>query len=136
RMTPPMEHFPLFANLQDRPCLVVGGGEVALRKIRQLRKAGARVTVNAPDLAPGVAALAEAGEIRVEQRPFDPALVPDHWLVVAATGNRAVNAGVAAAAGAACRFCNVVDDPAHSSFISPSVVDRSPLVIAVSSGGH
>jgi uroporphyrin-III C-methyltransferase/precorrin-2 dehydrogenase/sirohydrochlorin ferrochelatase len=135
-MTPPMEHFPLFANLRDRPCLVVGGGEVALRKVRQLHKAGARVTVNAPDLAPGVAALAEAGEIRVERRPFDPALVPAHWLVVAATGDRAVNAGVAAAADAAHRFCNVVDDPEHSSFISPSVVDRSPLLIAVSSGGH
>jgi uroporphyrin-III C-methyltransferase/precorrin-2 dehydrogenase/sirohydrochlorin ferrochelatase len=131
-----MNLFPLFADLTGRPCLVVGGGEVARRKVELLLKAGAQVTVNAPDFGEAITALAAAGRVRLQVGAFDPALIPQHWLVVAATPDGAVNRAVAAAADAATRFCNVVDGPEDSSFISPSVVDRSPIVVAVSSGGE
>ena len=133
---PPMDHLPLFATLTSQPCLVVGGGAVAERKVRQLRAAGARVTVNAPQLSSALEALAAAGDIQVERRPFDADLVDTHLLVIAATSDREVNHDVARVAAVARRLCNVVDDPAASTFISPSVVDRTPLIIAVSSGGR
>lgn len=131
-----MQHFPLFASLTGQPCLVVGGGVVGERKVKQLLAAGARVTVNAPELAPGLQAAQARGEVQWVRGPFDATLVPHQLLVIAATSDRDVNHAVAAAAAAALRLCNVVDDPEHSSFISPSVVDRSPLLIAVSSGGQ
>jgi uroporphyrin-III C-methyltransferase/precorrin-2 dehydrogenase/sirohydrochlorin ferrochelatase len=131
-----MRYLPLFASVAGQPCLVVGGGAVASRKALQLAAAGARVTVNAPDLAPELAAAAADGRLRLAPGPFDPRLVADALLVVAATSDPAVNQAVAAEARRALRLCNVVDDPAASSYISPSVVDRSPLVIAVSSGGE
>lgn len=131
-----MHHFPIFASLDGLPCLVVGGGAVAERKVRDLRAAGACVTVNAPELSPRLNAAATAGQIRAIRRPFDSSLVAGHLLVIAATDDKAVNRAVSVAARMAQRLCNVVDDPALSTWISPAVVDRSPITIAVSSGGH
>ncbi|MEQ1802944.1 MAG: siroheme synthase CysG [Gammaproteobacteria bacterium] len=131
-----MHYLPIFAALTGQPCLVVGGGLVAERKVLQLLAAGARVTVNAPDLTPGLEAARAAGRIDVERRAFDAALIPRQLLVIAATNDRAVNHAVAESSRAALRLCNVVDDPAVSTWISPSIVDRSPLLIAVSSGGQ
>jgi uroporphyrin-III C-methyltransferase/precorrin-2 dehydrogenase/sirohydrochlorin ferrochelatase len=131
-----MDYFPLFADLHHRPCLIVGGGAVAARKVRQLRRAGARVTVNAPELTAELQSLAEAGEIAHASRDFDPALIHTHLLIIAATDDRQTNHAVAAAARASQRLCNVVDDGPACTFIVPSVVDRSPLLIAVSSGGQ
>ncbi len=131
-----MQYLPIFASLSGQPCLVVGGGHVAERKVAQLLAAGARVTVNAPQLSPGLKADAEAGRIDLVLRPFDPSLVPFQLLVIAATDDRAVNHAVAESARIALRLCNVVDDPEVSTFISPSIVDRSPLLVAVSSGGQ
>ncbi|MGI9331406.1 MAG: siroheme synthase CysG [Gammaproteobacteria bacterium] len=131
-----MDYFPLFADLKNRPCLIVGGGAVASRKLRQLRRAGARVTVNAPELTHELKELAETGEIAHAAGEFDPALVHKNLLIIAATDDRETNHAVAAAARAAQRLCNVVDDGPACSFIVPSVVDRSPLLIAVSSGGQ
>ena len=92
-----MNHFPLFAALRDRPCLVVGGGEVAARKTAALMRAGARVTVISPDLCAGLAQHADAGRIEHIPGNFDPALVANRMLIVAATSDREVNARVAAA---------------------------------------
>lgn len=131
-----MDHFPLFARIAHQPCLVVGGGVVALRKARELLRAGARVTVNAPELHAGIRELARAGALRVEQRPFTASLVAESLLVIAATDDRDINAAVAAAASAQYRLCNVVDDGDASSFIFPAVVERSPVMVAISSGGH
>ncbi len=132
----PMDQLPIFVTLQGQSCLVVGGGDVAERKVRQLLAAGAAVTVNSPQLSAGLQALLDAQQITVARRAFDASLIDTHLLVYAATSDRAVNHAVAAAAGTALRLCNVVDDPAHSSFISPSIVDRSPLIVAISSGGR
>jgi len=131
-----MTHFPLFADLKDQPCLVVGGGEVAARKTGRLLEASARVTINAPQLGPELAALASAGEIRHIASEFDPELITRHLLIIAATSDRDVNRRVADAAATHQRLCNVVDDGELSSCVLPAVVDRAPIVIAVGSNGQ
>lgn len=130
-----MTLFPLFADLQGRRALVVGGGAVATRKAQSLLEAGAQVTVGAPELDPALARLAADGRLAHLRGSFEPAWLDGAWLVIAATDDRAVNAAVNAAAQARQVFCNVVDDPQLSSFQVPSVVDRSPLVVAISSSG-
>jgi uroporphyrin-III C-methyltransferase/precorrin-2 dehydrogenase/sirohydrochlorin ferrochelatase len=130
-----MHHLPLFAKIEDRPVLVVGGGAMAERRVALLRKAGAAVTVLAPELTAGLAELASQGAVRHLPRAWDAEPLEPYWLVVAATGERAVNAAVAAAATAAKRLVNVVDDPALCTFIMPAIVDRSPVTIAIGSGG-
>ena len=130
-----MEYLPLFLDVRDRAVVVVGGGTVALRKIELLRSAGARVTVIAPLLAPPVRDLAARGDIAVVYSSFVPEQLAGAALVIAATDDNAVNAAVAAAARARGLWVNVVDDVAESTFIVPSIVDRSPIVVAVSSGG-
>ena len=132
-----MDYLPLFANVTGRAVLLVGGGDVALRKARLLRDAGARLTVVSPDLHADLQALqAEAPDSVwwIADR-FAPQHLVGQRLVIAATDDHAVNAAVAEAADAAGLWVNVVDDPAHSTFIFPSIIDRSPLVVAVSSGG-
>ena len=130
-----MEYLPLFLDVRDRAVVVVGGGTVALRKIELLRSAGARVTVIAPLLAPPVRDLAARSDIAVVYSSFVPEQLAGAALVIAATDDNAVNAAVAAAARARGLWVNVVDDVAESTFIVPSIVDRSPIVVAVSSGG-
>ncbi|HHQ13729.1 MAG TPA: uroporphyrinogen-III C-methyltransferase [Chromatiales bacterium] len=131
-----MDYFPIFTELRGRPCLVVGGGPVALRKARQLLRAGARVTVNAPAIEPPLAALTRRGELRYVDNRFDPALIPEHWLIIAATGESSVNREIARLSAEHFRFCNVVDDGDASGCILPAVIDRSPVVVAISSGGR
>ncbi|NQD36339.1 uroporphyrinogen-III C-methyltransferase [Permianibacter sp. IMCC34836] len=131
-----MDYFPLFLNLHGRPVLVVGGGAVAARKIDLLRTAGARVTVGAPELLPELAALVSTGTLQWQQGEFDRNWLPHNTLVIAATDDRAVNARVARGAEALNIPVNVVDDPELSRFIVPAIVDRSPLLIAISSGGR
>ncbi|MBT8442951.1 MAG: siroheme synthase CysG [Gammaproteobacteria bacterium] len=131
-----MNQFPLFADLRNRRCLVIGGGEVASRKIELLLRSGARVSVNAPELNTALARHAATGRIEHIPGRFEPALVADAILVIAATSDRDVNARVADAAASMHRLCNVVDDAELSSCIIPAIVDRSPIVIAVGTGGE
>lgn len=126
---------PLFVDLRGRSCLVVGGGTVAARKVDALLTVGAAVDVVAPALGTALAGLAQAGHIVHHAREFAVTDVDGRVLVIAATGTRAVNAGVAAAAQAAGRLVNVVDDPALSGAIFPSIVRRGELTVAVSTGG-
>lgn len=130
-----MRYFPLFLDLQQQPVLVVGGGVVAGRKVRLLRGSGARVRVVAPRLDVTLRRQAERAEIEHLARDFADGDVNGHRLVIAATGDRSVNRAVAAAAQARGVFVNVVDDASDSSAIMPAIVDRSPLLIAISSGG-
>ncbi|MBO9330343.1 sirohydrochlorin ferrochelatase [Achromobacter sp. HZ01] len=130
-----MKLFPIFADLKDRRVVVVGGGAVAERKTLALLEASADVVVGAPELTPALAALAAEGRIRHLAGRFDPAWLDDAWLTVAATDDREANAAVSQAAGERRLFCNVVDDPELSSFQVPSIVDRSPLIVAISSSG-
>ncbi|MFO3703837.1 NAD(P)-dependent oxidoreductase [Xanthomonas codiaei] len=130
-----MPLFPLFANLQGRAVLVIGGGEVATRKVLALLKAGARIRLYAHALSPELAALMQAGRFEQLGGDFDPAWIDTVWLVVAATDDTALNQRVAAAAGARQRLVNVVDDAELSTYQVPAIVDRDPLVIAISSAG-
>lgn len=130
-----MDYLPIFCRLDNKPVLLVGGGEVAERKARLLLDAGAQLTVVAPELDPELAELAANGTIEWLAGEFAPAQLTGKWLVVAATDRREVNALVYQSANQARIFANVVDDPKRSSFIMPSIIDRSPLMVAISSGG-
>ncbi|MFQ2133192.1 siroheme synthase CysG [Aeromonas hydrophila] len=130
-----MDYLPIFCRLDNKPVLLVGGGEVAERKARLLLDAGAQLTVVAPELDPELAELAANGSIEWLAGEFEPAQLAGKWLVVAATDRREVNALVYQSANQARIFANVVDDPKRSSFIMPSIIDRSPLMVAISSGG-
>ena len=128
-----MDYLPMFARLEGRPVLLVGGGEVALRKARLLLAAGARLTLVSPELEPEFHEF--AGRFTHVAARFDPAHLAGQILVVAATDDLEVNALVYHSANELGLFVNVVDDPERSSFIFPSIIDRSPLMVAVSSGG-
>ncbi|ELB2790557.1 siroheme synthase CysG [Aeromonas hydrophila] len=130
-----MDYLPIFCRLDNKPVLLVGGGEVAERKARLLLDAGAQLTVVAPELDPELAELAANGSIEWLAGEFVPQQLTGKWLVVAATDRREVNALVYQSANLARIFANVVDDPKRSSFIMPSIIDRSPLMVAISSGG-
>ena len=130
-----MDHLPIFCQLRGRACLLVGGGDVAERKARLLLEAGALVTVNALEFTPQFQAWAQQGMLTLEQGPFSPSLLDVSWLAIAATDDDAVNQQVSDAAESRRIFCNVVDAPKQASFIMPSIIDRSPLMVAVSSGG-
>jgi len=130
-----MRYFPIFVDLSQRPCLLVGGGEVALRKARLLVDAGARLSVCAPRLHTDFASLGHPEQVNHLAQAFEPRMLGGHYLVIAATDDPATNAFVSRAAEAAGILVNVVDDPAHCSFITPAIVDRSPVIVAISSGG-
>ncbi len=130
-----MDYFPVFAKISDRRCLVVGGGAVAERKIHMLRKAQAGVTVISPDLSPSLRELHLAGDLVWIERRFRPADISEFDLIIAATSDEAVNQEVSRVARRERRLVNVVDAPALSNFISPAIVDRTPLVVAISSSG-
>jgi uroporphyrin-III C-methyltransferase/precorrin-2 dehydrogenase/sirohydrochlorin ferrochelatase len=131
-----MDYLPVFLQLRDRPVLVVGGGRVAARKVELLRRTGAKITVVAPVLADDVRELAAKGELHYVNTVFSPGHVTGTVAVVAATGVPEVNAAVSAAAREQNIPVNVVDDPVASTFIFPAIVDRSPILIAISSGGQ
>ncbi len=130
-----MDYFPLFAQLKGRPILVVGGGVVALRKVRQLLKADAEIHLCARELNSELAQWVSEGQLQHQHTSFSPELLDDKWLVIAATDDPVVNAEVAEAAEERRVFINAVDDLDNSSMIFPSIVDRSPLVVAISSSG-
>ncbi|MFK3707901.1 siroheme synthase CysG [Klebsiella sp. NPDC088457] len=126
---------PLFAGLKNRPVLVIGGGEIAARKIMFLRRAGASVQVVAEALSQEIAGLVARQEIQWRAREFEERQIDDVFLVIAATEDDALNQRVSAAANARYRLVNVVDNQPLCSAVFPSIVDRSPLLIAIFSGG-
>ena len=127
--------YPLFAALQGRAVLVVGGGEVAARKTAALLAAGAYVSVGAPTLDTRLARWVGEGKVRHLPGIFQEQWLDTVWLAIAATDDRTVNARVAAAAHGRHIWTNVVDDAQLSAFHVPTVIDRSPLLVAISSGG-
>src|SRR6266850_2770863 len=130
------DYFAAFLDLRGRRCLVVGGGEIGERKARTLLQSGAQVTVVSPAVTRGLAALAAVGRIVERRRPFGRSDLRGCALVVAATGDPAVDDAVAALARRARVLVNVVDRPERCDFILPSVLQRGELQIAVSTGGR
>ncbi len=130
-----MDYLPVFVGVRGRNCIVVGGGEVASRKVGMLLRAGAKVRVIAPELCADLAQQHSRGEIEWAAANFIADDLIAALLVVAATDDAAVNRSVFEAADARNMLVNVVDAPHLCSFIFPSIIDRSPIVVAVSSGG-
>jgi uroporphyrin-III C-methyltransferase/precorrin-2 dehydrogenase/sirohydrochlorin ferrochelatase len=127
-----MDYLPIFADVRNKLCMVVGGGEVAKRKAGVLLDAGARVRVVAPQIDSAL-----AGQQRVEAivARFEAQHLDGVALVIAATNDRSVNRQVSELAHGRNIPVNVVDDPELCSFIMPAILDRSPLMVAFSSGG-
>lgn len=130
-----MDYFPVFLKLKDQPCLVVGAGEIAARKIELLARAGAKVTVIANEISPTVLSLQTTHNLILLQKSFSPADLGEFRLVVSATDNTETNFLVAKTATEQNIPVNVVDSPELCSFIFPAIIDRSPVIAAVSSGG-
>jgi uroporphyrin-III C-methyltransferase/precorrin-2 dehydrogenase/sirohydrochlorin ferrochelatase len=131
----PVDYFPAFLDLRGRSCLVVGGGSVALRKVRLLNAAGAHITIVAPEINDALIETAANNGHQIVAREFRPSDVLQRWLVVSATGDPEVERSVHQFATDAGIFCNGVDDIANCSYITPAIVDRGPVVVAISSGG-
>jgi uroporphyrin-III C-methyltransferase / precorrin-2 dehydrogenase / sirohydrochlorin ferrochelatase len=129
-----MDYLPIFQDVRDKPCLVVGGGATAARKVGSLLRAGAAVSIVSPNLVDALSIKADAGEVRHIARPFEPSDIMGNRLVIAATDDRAVNRRVAELAREHEIPVNVVDDPDACTFLLPSIVDRSPVVVAISTG--
>ncbi|HEY2679306.1 MAG TPA: siroheme synthase CysG [Steroidobacteraceae bacterium] len=130
-----MNYFPVFFDLKALKVLVVGGGEVALRKVMLLERTGAAITLVAPDIHPELLARADAGTIKTETREFIPPDLEGARLVIVATSRRAVNRWIATLSEARGIPVNVVDDREASRFIVPAIIDRDPVMVAVSTGG-
>ena len=130
-----MDYFPLFLKLKQQNCLVIGAGEVAARKIELLARAGAIITVIANEISPTVASMQNTHQLTIIEKAFDKADINGFRLVVSATNNSSTNEWVADTATKCNVLVNVVDNPALCSFIFPAIIDRSPVIAAVSSGG-
>ncbi|HUT41038.1 MAG TPA: siroheme synthase CysG [Gammaproteobacteria bacterium] len=130
-----MDYLPIFLKVRERPCLVVGGGKVAARKVALLLRAGARVTVVSPQSCAEVASQTAGSNVTCVERTFQPADIGGMVLAIAATDDVAVNRQVYELATQQGIPVNVVDNPALCSFIVPSIIDRSPVQVAVSTGG-
>jgi uroporphyrin-III C-methyltransferase/precorrin-2 dehydrogenase/sirohydrochlorin ferrochelatase len=130
-----MDYFPVFFDLQSQKVLIVGGGEVALRKLALLERTGAALKVVAPKVLPDFEARAAAGRIALAQREFVPQDLDGARLVIVATSRRAVNRWIATLSEARAIPVNVVDDREASRFIVPAIIDRKPVLVAVATMG-
>ena len=131
-----MRYFPALLDLQGKLCVVVGGGRVAERKVRSLLKAGALVKVISPEITPSLFRLELKGKIIHHPRSFRSGDLAGAFLSIAATDDRATNERVSRKALGLKIPVNVVDDPARSSFIVPSLVEKGSLLVAISTSGQ
>ena len=130
-----MNYFPAFFDLTAQKVLIVGGGEVALRKLALLLRSGAKIIVVAPKILPEISELAAVGKIQAVEREFLPGDLDGARLVIVATSRRAVNRWIASLSEARGIPVNVVDDREASRFIVPALIDRDPVLVAISTGG-
>lgn len=130
-----MQYYPIFLDLNTHPCLVIGGGLVAERKVESLLQARAQVTVISPTLTPRLQSWAADHAITVHERLYRPGDLSGFALVFAATHDEELHRRVAAEARAAGVLLNVVDRPALCSFIVPAVISQGDLTLAISTGG-
>jgi len=130
-----MDFLPIFLDIKDQDCLVIGGGNIAARKVFLLRRSGGKVTVVAPELADALKQQVENGEVSHIAKEFDNDDIQSQRVVIAATDNPEVNKRVSEIAKEKNIPVNVVDTPEHCTFVVPSIIDRDPVIVAVSSGG-
>jgi len=128
-------YYPVMLDITGRRCLVVGGGEVAARKVEALLACGARPTVVAPEVTGALAGLAAAGAIEIQRRAYQPGDLEGAFLVIAASDDPDVNAAAYREASSRGILVNVVDNPAQCTFLVPSVVRRGRITVAISTSG-
>ena len=128
--------FPMMVRLQDRKCLVVGGGKVAQEKVAGLLAHGAKITVVSPNVTPAIERQVQAGVLLWKKRRFSSRDLAGAFLVIAATDSPAVNSATFEASKQRGVLCNAVDDPENCDFFYPAVVRRGPLQIAISTNGQ
>jgi siroheme synthase-like protein len=128
-------YYPVFLNISGRKCVVVGGGQVALRKVRALLEHGADVEVISPEPCPELVQLAETGEIRSLNRKYRAGDLTGVFIAITATDNADTNRQVLAEARKGAVLLNVVDDAENSDFIVPSYLRRGQVTVAVSTAG-
>lgn len=131
-----MQALPIFFNISNRLCLVIGGGDIATRKVNMLLKANGQIRLVSPSVCAELQAMIAANKIQHLEAEFEPSQLEGACLVIAATDDEAVNEAVSMAAKAQNIPVNVVDAPALCTFTMGSIIDRSPIVIAVSSEGN
>lgn len=130
-----MKHLPIFVSIRNKSCVVIGGGLVATRKIASLMESGAQVTVISPVITAEIKLRIATDSITHHARHFEASDLEGAYLVFAATDNREVNSEIGELAQAKQQLVNIADQPDNGNFVLPSVLDRSPVVIAVSTGG-
>ena len=130
-----MDHLPIFLKTSKKQCLVVGGGDISLRKTTLLLRSGAIVECVAPSFCQGLVRLSKVSALTLTKKIFDKDDIKQQVLIISATDDKQVNAEVSRLAHDVKIPVNVVDCPEISNFIMPAIVDRSPLLIAISSGG-
>jgi precorrin-2 dehydrogenase / sirohydrochlorin ferrochelatase len=130
-----MGFIPIFLEVEGKPCLVVGGGEVALRKVKVLLEAGAQVTVISPQVASELSGLAETGRLSLLPRRYRDGDVRGYHLIYAATDDPGLQRRLFEEARHLNILINVADAPEFCSFITPSVIRRGQLQVAISTGG-
>ncbi len=130
-----MRYYPVYLDIRNRTCLVVGGGAVGTRKARTLLRAGARVKVVSPEVTADLEALANEDHIRLHRRPYTAEDLEDVFLVFGTTDDRELNRAISEDAGRCGILCNIADQPDRGQFVLPSVVDRGDLLISISTSG-
>ena len=131
-----LAYYPMFLNISGKKCVVVGGGRVALRKVRALLEHGASIEVISPDLCPELIELAERGRIHTSRRHYQPGDLQKALIAIAATDNSDINQQVVKEAQSEAVLVNVADDLENSDFIVPSYARRGGVTIAVSTAGR
>lgn len=130
-----MKYYPVFLDIRDKHCVIVGGGEVALRKAERLLDCGAKVSVISPKLSPEFAALKDKKLISHIATEYSGDLIDKAALIIGATDDEKINANISNDARVKGIPVNIVDDPQKCDFILPSIVQRGDLEIAIGTGG-
>jgi len=130
-----MKYFPIFLNAKNINAMIIGGGDVAARKIELLLKSTEKITIMSAELSPSVSALITKHQLTWLAHQYQPGLLTDKNLVIAATDNTVVNESVYHEASELKLLVNVVDQPEFCSYITPAIIDRAPMIIALSSSG-
>jgi precorrin-2 dehydrogenase/sirohydrochlorin ferrochelatase len=130
-----MKYYPVNLDIQNKACLVVGGGSVGTRKVKTLVKCGAGVTVVSPDMSFELKSMGDHKKIKLKNRVYETKDLQGMFLVIGATGNETVNRKISEDAGRLNMLCNIADVPDACNFILPAFVEQGDLVISVSTSG-
>ena len=130
-----MRYYPVFLDIASKPVVVIGGGQVSLRKVEGLLDAGAKITIVSPELHPKLRRLADEGQLHYEQREYRPGDLEGYTLAFVVSDDRSVNAAVAREGRERGIWVNAVDDPPSCDFVMPSVVRRGDFIVAISTSG-